>query len=51
VEGDRVKLQPVQIGQRNEIEAQVTSGVADGQTVVMHPPDTLTDGMRVTIRK
>ncbi len=51
VDGDRVKLQPVQIGQRNEIEAQVTGGVADGQTVVMHPPDTLTDGMRVTIRK
>ena len=50
VEGGRVRLQPVQLGQRNEIEGQVTSGLSEGQTVVMHPPDTLTDGMRVTVR-
>jgi HlyD family secretion protein len=50
VDADRVKLQPVRIGQRNEIEAQVAGGLSEGQTVVMHPPDTLADGMRVTVR-
>jgi HlyD family secretion protein len=44
------RLQPVDLGERNDTEAQILGGVAAGQTVVLHPPDTLTDGMRVTIR-
>ena len=50
VEGERVRLQPVVLGQRNDSEAQVTKGLSPGQTVVLHPPDTLTDGARVTVR-
>ena len=50
VDGDRVRVQPVQIGERNEIDAQITSGLSAGQTVVLHPPDTLADGVRVTVR-
>jgi HlyD family secretion protein len=50
VEGDRARLQSVGLGQRNEIEAQVTSGLSPGQRVVLHPPDTLTDGARIMVR-
>ena len=44
------RLQPVDLGERNDTEAQILGGVSAGQTVVLHPPDTLTDGMRVTVR-
>jgi HlyD family secretion protein len=51
VEADGVaRLQPVDLGERNDTEAQILGGVSVGQTVVLHPPDTLTDGMRVTVR-
>jgi HlyD family secretion protein len=44
------RLQMVQIGQRNDTEAQVTSGLSVGQTIVLHPPDTLENDTRVVIR-
>ena len=44
------RLQPVQLGQRNDTEGQILEGLSPGQNVVLHPPDTLTDGMRVTVR-
>jgi HlyD family secretion protein len=47
----RVRRQPVQLGQRNDNEGQITSGIEAGATLVLHPPDTLTDGMRVTVRE
>jgi HlyD family secretion protein len=40
----------VELGHRNAVEAQVLGGLAVGQAVVVHPPDTLTDGVRVTER-
>jgi HlyD family secretion protein len=46
----RVRVQEVELGQRNAMIAEVTAGLRDGQRVVLHPPDTLTDGMRVTER-
>jgi HlyD family secretion protein len=50
VEDGRARLQPVQLGERNDLVGQVTSGLSAGQTVVLHPPDTLTDGTRVVVR-
>jgi HlyD family secretion protein len=50
IEGEQVQLQPVELGQRNDEDAQVIKGLSAGQTVVLHPPDTLTDGARVRIR-
>ena len=44
------RLQRVLLGQRNDREAQVLEGLSEGQTVVLHPPDTLIDGARVTLR-
>jgi len=51
VEEGRVRRQTVQLGQRNENEGQITSGLEAGATIVVHPPDTLTDGTRVTVRE
>ena len=50
VDKEVARLQTVPLGQRNEREGQVSGGLAEGQTVVLHPPDTLKDGMRVKIR-
>src|SRR5262245_23783055 len=50
IDGEQVRLQTVSIGQRNDEEAQVVKGLSPGQTVVLHPPDTLTDSARVQVR-
>jgi HlyD family secretion protein len=50
IEGDRVRLQSVRLGQRNDVDGQVLEGLTPGQTVVLHPPDTLMDGARVSVR-
>jgi len=51
VEQGRVRRQTVQLGQRNENDGQITSGLEAGAMIVLHPPDTLTDGTRVTVRE
>ena len=50
VEGEQVRLQPVELGQRNDVDGQVLKGLSPQQTVVLHPPDTLMDGARVAVR-
>ena len=50
VDSGRAREQKVQIGQRNDREAQVRQGLTEGQSVILHPPDTLTDGARVKVR-
>jgi HlyD family secretion protein len=50
VDAGAARLQPVTLGRRNENVGQILEGLSEGQQVVMHPPDTLTDGMRVTAR-
>jgi HlyD family secretion protein len=44
------RLRTVQLGQRNNDEGQILKGLDTGQTVVLHPPDTLADGARVAPR-
>jgi len=51
VQEGRVRRQTVQLGQRNENDGQIMSGLEAGATIVLHPPDTLTDGTRVTVRE
>ncbi|HZW20021.1 efflux RND transporter periplasmic adaptor subunit [Noviherbaspirillum sp.] len=48
VEDGRAREREVRIGQRNQDEAQVLSGLAPGTTVVRYPSNALTDGVRVT---
>ena len=50
VDAEQARLQPVQLGQRNDIEGQVLKGLSPQQTVVLHPPDTLMDGARISVR-
>jgi HlyD family secretion protein len=50
VNDNRARLQIVELGQRNAEEGQILRGVESGQSIVLHPPDTLTDGTRVTER-
>ena len=49
VEEGRVRVADVEIGQRNNDAAQILSGLTPGQTIVLHPPDTLRDGARVSV--
>lgn len=51
IAGDVVRLAPVQVDRRNSQTAQVTSGVNPGDRVVVHPPDTLADGVRIRVRE
>ncbi len=50
VENGRARLRSVQLGQRNDREGQVLNGLSEGETVVLHPPDTLADGARIVVR-
>jgi HlyD family secretion protein len=50
INGEQVHLVTTELGQRNDEDAQIIKGVSPGQTVVLHPPDTLTDGARVRVR-
>jgi HlyD family secretion protein len=51
LEGGRAVLRKVAIGRENGLEAEVREGLAQGETVILYPPDTLKDGMRVTAEK
>lgn len=50
VEGGRAALRPVTLGQRNGTAAEIVSGVQPGERVIVHPPDTVSDGVRVAER-
>ena len=50
IENGRARLQAVEIGQRNDRDGQILKGLSEGQTVALHPPDTLEDGARVVVR-
>lgn len=49
-DGGRARLQPVEIGQRNGLHAQVLSGPDAGVEVVIHPSDAVEDGVRISPR-
>jgi HlyD family secretion protein len=50
IDGEQVHLVTTELGQRNDEDAQIIKGLSSGQTVVLHPPDTLTDGARIRVR-
>jgi len=45
--GHVTSLVPVKLGQRNDTEGEILEGLSEGQTLVLHPPDTLKDGTRI----
>lgn len=51
VEDGRAKLVPVEMGARNGSQAWVRSGLAATATVIVYPPATVRDGVRVVPRR
>jgi HlyD family secretion protein len=51
VEDGKAKLSKVEVGHNNGVSAEVLGGLREGQHVILHPPDTVVDGGRVTPRK
>ena len=47
LEGGKAVLRKLVVGRENGLEAEVREGLGKGETVILHPPDTLKDGMRV----
>jgi HlyD family secretion protein len=46
----KARLAKVLIGHNSGIAAEVLGGVAPGQQVILHPPDTITEGAKVKVR-
>ncbi|MFQ5956059.1 MAG: efflux RND transporter periplasmic adaptor subunit [Kiloniellales bacterium] len=46
----RARLRRIAIGRNNGIEAQVLEGLLEGEQVVLHPSDRVTDGARIVVR-
>src|SRR5262249_52061257 len=49
VEGGRAHLTPVHVGRNNDAAAEVLEGLGEGDVVITHPSDKITDG--VTVRQ
>jgi HlyD family secretion protein len=49
-ERGRARSRRVEIGQRNGLEAEVLSGLEEGQEVIVHPSDAIADGISVAPR-
>ncbi len=41
----------VEIGEHNESEAEVRSGLGEGRAVILHPSEEVEDGTRVAARE
>ena len=50
VQGHRAQLQRVEIGQRSENEAELLGGLREGERVILHPSDRVSDGVAVRSR-
>jgi HlyD family secretion protein len=50
VDGDRALLRRVQLGRQNGLEAQVLSGLAEGERVILYPTELVREGTRVEPR-
>lgn len=49
--GETVHLKRVEVGQRNEVHAQILSGLEAGHVVVVHPSDKLTPGSKIALER
>jgi HlyD family secretion protein len=48
--GNRAQLQIVEVGQRSGLEAEVLSGVAEGDQIVVYPSDAIRPGVKLAPR-
>ena len=47
INDSRAHLQPIELGHQNSLESEITSGVVEGNRIVLHPSDQVTDGVEV----
>jgi HlyD family secretion protein len=50
VQDGRAVRRPIKLGHRNDLSAEVSSGLEQGEAVIMHPDDALEDGTAVQVR-
>lgn len=50
VDGGVAERRAVEVGQRNGLAAEIVTGLEEGETIVLHPGDGLSDGVRVEAR-
>jgi HlyD family secretion protein len=50
VEGGLVRLRELHVGHQNGSTAEILSGLSEGESVVLHPPDAVREGSRVRER-
>lgn len=47
IEGGRARVKDIEIGHRNETEVEIVKGLIEGELVILHPTNQVTDGVRV----
>jgi HlyD family secretion protein len=47
VDKGRARRRPIEVGHRNQEEAEIVSGIGAGEEVILHPPNQLREGARV----
>lgn len=50
VQGEIAVIKPVELSHRNGLSAEVISGLKEGDKVITHPDDSVSDGVKVKIR-
>ena len=50
VNGGRARRRAIQIGHRNQTEAEILSGINVGESVILHPSNQLQEGVRVRVQ-
>lgn len=50
VEGKRARIRDVEIGRRNGLQAEVLSGISEGEVVITHPDDSIRAGVKIKPR-
>jgi HlyD family secretion protein len=50
IESGRAKKRDVDVGQRNETDAQILRGLSQGEEVILHPSNQVSDGTRIRTR-
>lgn len=50
VEGELAVLRRIEIGRQNGLQAQIVSGVEEGEQIIVHPNDEVQDGVEIRVR-
>lgn len=51
IENKRAVMRAVEVGHRNGLQAEILSGITEGEMVITNPDDSIREGIRVSMRK